>query len=281
MSAMDNGSVGRDRPNLQLSRRSLVAAGALMAALGPMGVKRAAAQNVPPNGPTYGAYCKLPNNIGTPPCLCFLSGTRILTLGGEVAIENLSIGDLVTTQSGASRAIRWIGRIAVDRDGGNPWRADAMPVRVSKDTFGKGSPSRDLYLSRSHMVHLDGVLIPVGDLINGKTIAAVNVPGDQIVYYHVELETHDVLIADGAPCESFLTTAEKLAAFDNADEYYALYGAPADMASCAPMAIFNGGRSEIASRMRSAVALLIDRRQPRDVVRDRLEGRALEMSKAA
>jgi hypothetical protein len=76
-------------------------------------------------------------------------------------------------------------------------------------------------------------------------------------------------------------TGQKLAAFDNADEYYARYDAPADMSPCAPLAAFNGGRSEIKSRLRSAVAVLVDRRQPRDIVRDRLEGRALEMSKAA
>jgi len=156
-----------------------------------------------------------------------------------------------------------------------------MPVRVAKDAFGAGSPRRDLYVSRSHMVYLDGVLIPVGDLINGQTIAAVDVEGDRLAYYHVELETHDVLIAEGAPCESLLTTAEKIAVFDNADEYYALYGVPADMAPYAPMAAFNGGRSELKSRLRSAVAVVIDRRQPRDIVRDCLEARAFDLSKAA
>ena len=149
-----------------------------------------------------------------------------------------------------------------------------MPVRVAKNAFGKGSPHRDLYLSRSHMVHLNGVLIPIGDLINGHTIAAVDVKGDQLVYYHVELETHDVVLAEGAPCETLLTTAEKLAAFDNAEAYYALYGAPAGMAPCAPLAAFNGGRSELKSRLRSAIAPVIDIRRPMDVVRDDIEARA-------
>ena len=219
--------------------------------------------------------CARPDNQGLEPfCSCFLAGTRMLTPAGEVAVEGLSIGDLVVTERGDARAIRWIGRIKVDRNGAAPWHPDAMPVRIAKDAFGKGSPSRDLYLSRSHMVHLGGVLIPIGDLINGQTITAVNVPGDQIVYYHVELETHDVVIAEGAPCETLLTTAEKLTAFDNADEYYALYGAPADMVPCAPLAAFNGGRSELKSRLRSAISPVVDIRRPMDVARDEIETRA-------
>lgn len=269
----------RDLPRLdaRLSRRSLVAAAAIIAATGPGTANTAFAF-------ARSKHTKIKWKDGYEPgegchaacqeVVCFLSGTRLLTPAGEVAIEDLAIGDLVTTESGEARASRWIGRITVDRDGDNPWHADAMPVRVAKDAFGKGSPHRDLYLSRSHMVHLHGVLIPIGDLINGRTIAAVDIEGDWLLYYHVELETHDVVIAEGAPCETLMTTAEKLAAFDNADQYYALYGAPADMAPCAPLAAFNGGRSELKSRLRSAIAPVIDIRRPMDIVRDDIEARA-------
>ncbi len=277
MSGIDNGADGRGKPDLKLSRRSMVAAGALLATLGGgVFAKKASAQNVPPNGPAYGAYCKLPNNIGKDDCLCFLSGTGLLTPSGDIAIEKLRIGEFVTTKNGEARAIRWVGRITVDRDGDMPWRSDAMPIRVSKDAFGNGAPHRDLFLSRSHMVHLNGVLIPVGDLINGRTIAAVDLPGDQLVYYHIELETHDVVIAEGAPCETLLTSEEKIAAFDNADEYHALYGAPADMAAYAPLAAFVGGRSELKSRLRSAIAVVVDMRDRRDVARDSIESRAFD-----
>lgn len=264
----------KQRPDAQLSRRSLVAVAALLGAMGPFRAKKAAAD-------VYSDLCPLPGADNFPHCKCFLSGTRLLTPRGEVAIESLSIGDRVATESGEARAIRWIGRITVDRRGDAPWHTGAMPVRVAKDTFRVGSPHRDLYLSPSHMVHLNGVLIPAGDLINGSTITAVDVEGDRLEYFHIELETHDVLIAEGAPCESFLTTAEKLAAFDNADEYYALYGAPAsDMAACAPLAAFNGGRSELKSRLRSALAPVIDFRRPMDIARDNIEARA-QQSKAA
>ncbi len=278
MSGIDNEAAGRGKPDIKLSRRSLVAAGAILATFGAgVGAKKSYAN------PADWAACKQlePDSFDLGRCQCFLSRTHIATPAGQVAIEDLRIGDLVATESGEARAIRWIGRITVDRQGDAPWHVDAMPVRVAKDAFGKGIPHRDLYLSRAHMVHLNDVLIPVGDLINGRTVAAVDIAGDQIVYYHVELETHDVLIAEGAPCESFLTSAEKLASFDNADEYYALYGAPADMAPCAPLAAFVGGRSELKSRLRSAIAVVVDIREPRDVARDQVERRAIELAKAA
>jgi hypothetical protein len=263
------------RSDARLSRRSLVAAGALLAAFAPVAATRALAKG---KGNGNGNQTDIPgcgpSNNTPPKCQCFLRGARLSTPDGEIAIEDLRIGDLVATASGEMRAIRWIGWITVDREEDAPWHTDAMPVRVAKDAFGAGSPSRDLYLSRLHMVHLNGVLIPIGDLINGQTITAVDVPGDQIVYYHVELETHDVVIAEGAPCETLLTTAEKLTAFDNVDEYYALYGAPVDMVACAPLAAFNGGRSELKSRLRSAISPVVDIRRPMDVARDEIEARA-------
>jgi hypothetical protein len=265
------------RPEARLSRRSLIAAAAIIAAAGPGMAGKAFAF-------ARSKHTKIKWKDGhgldeschatCQEAVCFLSGTRLLTSAGEVAIEDLAIGDLVATENDETRAIRWIGRITVDREGDAPWHTGAMPVRVAKNAFGKGSPHRDLYLSRSHMVHLNGVLIPIGDLINGRTIAAVDVAGDQLVYYHVELDMHDVVIAEGAPCETLLTTAEKLTAFDNADEYYALYGAPADMVPCAPLAAFNGGRSELKSRLRSAISPVVDIRRPMDVARDEIETRA-------
>ena len=264
------------RSDARLSRRSLVAAAAIIAAAAPATASKALAFASPKRTKIHWEDDQKPGDKCDTPCgvVCFLRGTRLLTAAGEIAIEDLKIGDRLITSSGTARPIRWIGRIVARRNSSGAWPEDAMPVRVAKNAFGKGSPHRDLYLSRSHMVHLNGVLIPIGDLINGHTIAAVDVKGDQLVYYHVELETHDVVLAEGAPCETLLTTAEKLAAFDNAEAYYALYGAPADMAPCAPLAAFNGGRSELKSRLRSAIAPVIDIRRPMDVVRDDIEARA-------
>lgn len=84
----------------------------------------------------------------------------------------------------------------------HPRPADVWPVCIRADTFAPGLPHRDLLLSPGHAVLADGVLIPVRHLIDGKAIARVTVAS--VEYWHLALETHDVVLAEGLPAESFL-----------------------------------------------------------------------------
>jgi hypothetical protein len=281
------------RPDARLSRRSLVAAGALLATMGPMAASKAAAHWPPPKGPPHkGPPYKGPPHKGwphkgggnpqacnVPECLCFLRGTKLATPTGDIAIEDLRMGDVVVTQGGEARAIRWIGELAFSRAEG--WSEGMLPVRVARDALGPNSPVRDLYVSRAHMFYLNGVLIPAGDLINGSTISVVTPETEVLQYFHVDLGSHDVVLAEGAPCESLLAKREHIAVFDNSAEYAELFGElpPLYVQPFAPIAAFNGGRSELKSRLRSALAPVIDIRRPSDIVRDCVEERAL--SKAA
>ena len=133
--------------------------------------------------------------------LCFLRGTRIATPAGEVPVESLRVGDpVLTLPDRAARPVRWIGtgRHLVPAGGGGA----AAPVVVRAGALAPGVPSRDLRLTRGHALHLDGVLIPVENLVNGRSIAFDERP--QVVeIFHVELARHAVLIADGAPAESY------------------------------------------------------------------------------
>ena len=74
-------------------------------------------------------------------------------------------------------------------------------------------PRRDLWLSPNHAVFVDGALIPIVCLVNGRSI--VQEPIDRIRYFHVELQRHDVLLAEGLPCESYLDTGNRTD-FENA-----------------------------------------------------------------
>ncbi len=138
---------------------------------------------------------------------CFVTGTRITTDRGEIAVEDLREGDKVWTVLGKSWApIVWLGRRSVDC-ARHPRPEQAWPVRVSANAFGPGLPRRDLYLSPDHAVYIDGVLIPVKHLIDGRTIAQVRRAA--VTYHHVELAEHDVILSEGLPSESYLETGAR------------------------------------------------------------------------
>jgi hypothetical protein len=144
--------------------------------------------------------------ISTAVLACFAAGTRILTPHGEVAVETFSPGDMVTTSSGATRRLIWVGhrRIAC---GAHPHPDEVMPIRISAGAFALGMPKRDLFLSPDHAVFADGVLIPIRHLVNGTTIARE--PRDDVTYWHLELARHDILLAEGLPTESYLDTGNR------------------------------------------------------------------------
>ena len=137
--------------------------------------------------------------------VCFVTGARIRTVRGEVPVEQLTVGDLAVTASGEARPIVWIGQRTVRGPVPAQW-----PVRVQAGAFGPGAPNRDLMLSPGHAVCVNAVgevFIPIDHLINGATIAQVEVP--LVTYWHVELESHDVLVANGLGCESYMDVGNR------------------------------------------------------------------------
>jgi hypothetical protein len=145
---------------------------------------------------------------------CFAEGTRLLTAYGEVPVEALRVGDLVPTLLGRRLArVRWIGhRHVACRQ--HPRHENVMPVLIRRGAFAEAVPRRDLLLSPDHAVFVSGdeagagdVLIPVRYLVNGRSIARIDVTA--VTYWHVELDTHDVLLAEGLPAESYLDTGNR------------------------------------------------------------------------
>lgn len=137
---------------------------------------------------------------------CFGGGTLIATDRGDVPIEMIRPGDLVLTNDGRLAPVRWVGRRSVDCRR-HAHRGDVLPVRIAAHAFARCQPRRDLWLSRDHAVFLDGVLIPVRYLLNGATVAVAAVAG--ITYLHLELDRHDVILAEGLPAETYLDTGNR------------------------------------------------------------------------
>jgi hypothetical protein len=144
---------------------------------------------------------------------CFAAGTRIMGAFGPVPVEALAVGDRLRTARGRLAPVRWLGHRRVDL-ARHKRPLDVMPVRVRRAAFGRGRPDRDLVLSPDHAVFFRGHLVPVRHLINGVSI--VQETRERITYWHVELDRHDVILAEGLPCESYLDTGNR-GAFENAD----------------------------------------------------------------
>ena len=134
----------------------------------------------------------------------------IRTQSGEVAVEQLRAGDLVLTCNGAAKPIVWIG---VGRDQVTRANRLSRPIIVKQGALAEGIPSRDLYLTHGHKLYLNGVLIAVEHLVNGRSILWDD-SAALVEYYHIELEEHDVVWANGAPAETYYDAGNR-ALFQN------------------------------------------------------------------
>ena len=113
---------GASEPDLKTSRRNFVTGAVLLGtfvAASLMGSRKAQA-DCPHNNP------------GNDHCICFLRGTQILTPDGELAIEDLEIGDLVTTGSGKAVPIKWVARMRRERSATETWARDVRPIRIAR-----------------------------------------------------------------------------------------------------------------------------------------------------
>jgi len=146
---------------------------------------------------------------------CFLEGTLIATGRGDVAVEDLKAGDLVVTASGAAVPVRFVGYSTVSTVFADP--AAVLPVRLLAGSLGENLPVRDLIVSPAHALVLGGTLVQAGALVNGTTILRDIDAPKVFTYYHIELDHHDVILAEGVPAESFTGGVEEIR-FDNAAE---------------------------------------------------------------
>jgi Hint domain len=98
-----------------------------------------------------------------------------------------------------------------------------MPIRVARFAIDDHAPHSDLYLSPGHCIFFNEALIPVMYLINEASITQ-GTPSDMsaLECYHIELDTHEVIYAEGALVESFDGSDREI--FSNFVQYERLYG---------------------------------------------------------
>jgi hypothetical protein len=205
---------------------------------------------------------------------CFLVGTKISTPVGERPVEQLQIGDHVYTRNGR-RPIKWIGYSKIQKKEGSAWNNSVVPIRIATSAIEDGMPRCDLYLSPAHCLFLGNVLIPVIHLVNDVSIAPYNpVDLNEIEYYHVELEMHEVIYAEGVCVESYLGSNRET--FSNCEQFEQIYAGEQQVIKkpFAPIVGYYGGRDEVKGLLRSIISNVIDIRDPIQVAWDQIATRA-------
>ena len=153
-------------------------------------------------------------NQPPPPPLCFVAGTLIQTAEGEKSVENLQVGDLVVTKDNGLQPIRWIGSRHVSALG------KFAPIVFKRGAIGN---TTDLMLSPQHRLlvsdwtvsmffHQDEALVKAKDMVNGATIFQKT--GDQVHYFHILLDDHALVYANGVAAETMLVGAEAIKSLD-------------------------------------------------------------------
>lgn len=261
MAESDNGASGA-RTRRNLVKAAGIAFGAFFALVGKP--KSSSAQHDGGDGDGHGHG----HGHGGDDDACFLRGTKIRTVSGYRNVEDLTEGEFLPTVFGGMSPVQWMRSYSLRKsDPDKPWPKKARPVRIVRSAIDDNVPDSDLYLTAQHSLLIDGVLVPVGDLVNDTTITLDDADDlDVLEYFHIKLQAHDVIDAQGASCETLLDSNEDKAESET---------------PCAPLLSFGGGRSEVKSRLRSAVSCWVDRRQRLDVIRDRLEERGLALCRNA
>jgi Hint domain len=142
--------------------------------------------------------------------VCYARGTMIRTPHGELPVEKLRPGkQVITLVDGQEvpQTVTWLGHRRIGL-AAHPRPETVAPIRIVRDAFADGVPHRDLVVSPDHAIFVDGKLICARQLVNGTTIRQ-ELNWTAVDYYHVELDQHAILLAQGLPAESYLDTGNR------------------------------------------------------------------------
>ena len=139
--------------------------------------------------------------------VCYARGTMIATPDGEKPVESLRAGKrviILVDGEPVARPVKWLGRRRIEL-ASHPRPETVAPIRIQHDAFADGIPHRDLVVSPDHAIFVDGRLICARQLVNGTTIRQ-ETGWTAVDYYHVELDQHAILLAEGLTAESYIDT---------------------------------------------------------------------------
>jgi len=136
-------------------------------------------------------------------CVAFCTGTLITLAGGaQRAIEALRPGDRVLTRDSGPQPLRFVGKATLRALG------SFAPVVISAGTLGNEG---DLVVSPHHRVFLyqrgarrladtAELLVQAKHLVDGESVWRRE--GGYVDYYSLVFDRHEIIYAEGIPCES-------------------------------------------------------------------------------
>ena len=147
---------------------------------------------------------------------CFTRGTRIMTIGGEVAIEELREGDRVFTRDNGYQPLRWVGHKLVRAQG------KLAPIAIATGMMGNDaellvSPNHRMLIEEGAGEMLFGereLLVPAKHLTHHAGIGRRE--GGMVDYFHLLFDQHEVIFGNGAQSESFFPGTLALNALERA-----------------------------------------------------------------
>jgi len=151
------------------------------------------------------------------PVVCYAKGTQILTKEGYTLIEDLNVDDKIITKGKIYKnekyihdkfrvePIYWISKFKARN-----LTTDSAPICIKANAFAESHPFEDLYVSPQHRILLKGNMIIAKNLVNGDTIFQ-DFDRESVTYYHIELERHSGIIANGVLAESYLDCGNRIA----------------------------------------------------------------------
>lgn len=148
---------------------------------------------------------------------CFVRGTLIETDQGPIRVEALQPGDRILTADHGYQEIRWIGSRKVAA------RDNLAPICIAKGALGN---REDLWVSPQHRMLITGeqaksiagedeVLVPAKALVNDSNIMVR--PGGMVEYFHILLDRHEVIFANGIRAESLYLGGQALKGLHGSD----------------------------------------------------------------
>lgn len=143
--------------------------------------------------------------------VCFTTGVQILTVHGVRPVESLNTGDILVTLDHGLQPVRRIisseitaVRLMVE--------AHRRPIVIQRGALGRGQPARDLRVSPQHRILIRNEKAGIILGANEHLVPAVHLLGwpgvsrddscEPFSYFHLIMDRHEVIFADGAPAES-------------------------------------------------------------------------------